>query len=235
MAQALYREWFVRFRLPGHEDARMVDSTLGSIPEGWEVAPLRSMVPPVRAGVDPARHPDEQFAHYSIPAFDEGQMPVTELGEAIKSNKFVVPSGCVLVSKINPRIPRVWLPWLDHPERGIASTEFLVLCPKSQYSQQYLYSLCRSDAFVKDLAGRAMGTSTSHQRVRPDDFLNLNAVCPPPQVVRGFTVLADPMFQEVHRLRQRNVNLLHTRDLLLPKLVSGAVDVEALDIDVEYD
>ena len=53
MAQLLYREWFVRFRFPGHEDARMVESALGEIPEGWEVNTVRDVSSYLGRGISP--------------------------------------------------------------------------------------------------------------------------------------------------------------------------------------
>jgi type I restriction enzyme S subunit len=71
MAQAIYREWFVHFRYPGHEDAALVDSSLGPIPEGWHVKPLGTLATLDRTSIQPSRSPDEAFHHYSIPAFDK--------------------------------------------------------------------------------------------------------------------------------------------------------------------
>ena len=76
MAQALYREWFVRFRYPGHEGVRMVESAVGLAPAGWEVRPLSDIAEIHRDNINPGQFPDETFAHFSIPAYDEGYMPV---------------------------------------------------------------------------------------------------------------------------------------------------------------
>ena len=91
----------------------------------WEVKRLGEVATLHRLNVVPASWPSQTFVHFSLPAFDAGKAPVVELGSAIGSNKFRVPQGAVLVSKLNPRIPRVWAPD-DIPEESIASTEFLV-------------------------------------------------------------------------------------------------------------
>lgn len=67
-----------------------------------------------RGSLNPAESPDEIFDHYSIPAFDDGGRPRPEAGASIRSAKFRVPEGAVLLSKLNPRIPRVWLPGHQH-------------------------------------------------------------------------------------------------------------------------
>lgn len=94
MARAIYREWFVEFRYPGHEDVSMVDSELGLIPEEWIVAELRTVATLIRNSSSPAKNPNTRYAHYSIPAFDAAQMPVMELGRDIRSTKYIIDDGC---------------------------------------------------------------------------------------------------------------------------------------------
>src|SRR6266566_684474 len=230
MAQSLYREWFVHFRFPGHEKKRMVESALGMIPEGWELKSFSEVVVLSREGINPDKYQEDIFEHYSIPAFDSGCMPTMNLGEEIKSNKFLVPEGSVLLSKINPRIPRIWLPMFISTERAVASTEFLVLIPKRPYSREFLFSTCRSSSFIDRFISRAGGTSTSHQRVKPEDLMSLLIVWPEKTILSTFTYSMIPMFQSIHNLRLKNENLRRTRDFLLPKLISGEVDVEGLEI-----
>jgi type I restriction enzyme S subunit len=232
MAGALYREWFVHFRFPGHEKAKKVDSALGRIPAGWEVKRLAEVATLSREGINPGDFEDEVFAHFSIPAFDKGCMPALEEGRTIKSNKFMVTEAAVLLSKLNPRIPRVWMPMLDGASRAVASTEFLLLTPQPHFTREMLFSLCKSAEFLAEFTGRSVGTSTSHQRVKPDDVLKMEVVSPPEIVVNRFTGSAALMLGLAHTLRVKNANLRRTRDLLLPKLISGEVDVTDLDIDV---
>jgi type I restriction enzyme S subunit len=232
MAQAIYHEWFVNFRFPGHEGVRMVESELGPVPEGWEIVPFSMITKIERNGINPSQFGDETFAHYSIPAFDSGRMPFREKGMTIKSNKYLVLKESVLLSKLNPRIPRVWLPALEREHRGIASTEFLILIPKEPITRIFLFSLCSSQGFLGELENLASGTSTSHQRVKPDALLNLSVVLPPKSQVDGFSIIAAPTFNSARNLRHKNAYLRQTRDLLLPRLVSGELDVSELDIDI---
>lgn len=230
MAQALYREWFVHFRFPGHAQVKRVASPLGPIPQGWESGSFSDIAEIARSGINPSQYPDEKFWHYSIPAFDAGCMPLLEPGDSILSNKFLLETDCVLLSKLNPRIPRVWLPRLEPTHRAIASTEFLALLPRSGFTLPYVFCLCCSDEFRGAFVGRALGTSTSHQRVKPDDLFQLPVVLPTPGTVAMFTEQVEPMLALVHNLRRKIVTLRRTRDLLLPKLMSGALDVSKLDI-----
>lgn len=108
MARAIYREWFVHFRYPGHESVPLVDSPLGPIPAGWRVRRPGDIADLHRTNVQPKRTPDEHFDHFSIPAFDEGKLPSAEEGSTIRSGKYLVSGPAVMVSKLNPRIERTW-------------------------------------------------------------------------------------------------------------------------------
>ena len=232
MARAIYREWFVEFRFPGHEQVPMVESELGLIPQGWKFVKISDIVDLLRKGIIPSKFPEEFFAHFSIPAFDSGCMPAFDSGNTIKSNKYLVTENCVLVSKLNPNIPRVWFPFLNTEHRAIASTEFLILIPKPPVDCVFLFNLFRSTEFSGKLAVRALGTSRSHQRVSPIDFLNLSVLIPTQSLSNDFHGKVSPIMNICNILRLKNINLRQARDLLLPKLVSGEIDVSELDIDI---
>ena len=231
MAQTLYREWFVHFRFPGHESVPMVESPLGPIPQGWEVVKYSDIVDLSRKGINPSKFPEEIFAHFSIPAFDSDCMPTLDIGNSIRSSKYLITEECVLVSKLNPRIPRVWFPFLNKEHRAISSTEFLTLKPKLPVDCVFLFNLCRSPEFSAELAVRAIGTSGSHQRVKPNDFLSMSVLVPTEFLLNSFRDKVMPMLNICNTLRLKNTNLQKKRDLLLPKLISGEIDVSQLDID----
>jgi type I restriction enzyme, S subunit len=224
MVQAIYREWFVNLRFPGHGEVELVESELGPVPTGWQLSSLETAADFIRAPVDPQQYREEQFAHFSIPAFDDGQQPAIDLGEAIKSNKYGVPPDVILLSKLNPRIPRVWLPRIPEGIRAVCSTEFMVLKPKG-VSKPFLFALISSEGVVGRLVARAGGTSTSHQRVKPDDIMKLTVLLPDRKIIQAYTECVDPLFSLIGALRQRNVILRQTRDLVLPKLISGDIDL----------
>jgi len=228
MARALYREWFVHFRYPGHKSVPLVPSPLGDIPMGWEGV-IGNIASIERTGIDPFAFPDEQFEHFSIPAFDDGRMPAVELGDSIRSNKYCIDQRCVLLSKLNPRIPRVWLPSPTGTRRAITSTEFLVLKPNAGFSREFIYAKCCSEEFASQIASQAIGTSTSHQRVRPENVLAMPSTVPERAIVEAFTELVAPLLSLSEQLRSKSQTLRRTRDLLLPRLLSGQIDVAALD------
>lgn len=218
--RALFREWFTDFRFPGHETVPFVTSVLGNIPEGWD-GHFRDIVTIERDSLSPVDFPDELFEHYSIPAFDDGRQPVVEPGEAILSTKHYTDASMVLLSKLNPRIPRIWLPQPSGSFRAITSTEFLALKPAPGISREFVYAKCSSQAFSAQFGGLAIGTSTSHQRVTPDNLLALPCVVPNRETIGLFTARTAPVLALGQQLRSIVQNLRRTRDLLLPRLLSG--------------
>lgn len=242
LARALFQSWFVDFdpvrakaegRQPAGMDAataalfpeRFEDSALGEVPQGWDIGQLSEIAELTKETVNPLQAPTVMFDHYSIPAFDEGRIPTRELGSAIKSNKFVVPNGAVLLSKLNPNTPRVWLPAPATQYPPISSTEFLPFLPTEPGSREYLYGLFTSGAFVTTLASMVTGTSGSHQRVKPEHLLNLDVVKPPISIVEAFTQITQPLHAKIAANRQEGQTLAELRDTLLPKLMSGEVRV----------
>ena len=233
MAKAIYREWFVEFRFPGHENVKMVESELGLIPQGWQIVKLSDIVELTRKGITPSKFPKETFAHFSIPAFDNGGLPTLDAGDSIKSSKYVVPPDCVLMSKLNPQIPRVWLPFINTVHRPIASTEFLIIKPKSRVDCVHLFHLFQSLEFSREFSVQRLGTSRSHQRVSSEGFLGMPVLLPNKSFLNEFQEKVNPIVNLCNTLRLKNTNLRQTRDVLLPKLISGEFDVSDLDIGAD--
>lgn len=173
--------------------------------------------------LDPQKIDHQQVLHYSIPAFDSGYVDY-EMSSNIRSSKFCISSPCVLVSKLNPRTPRVWsIPRLDTAHYSLASTEFVVLEPVG-CSQGQLYAALSQRSLFSDLQCLASGTSNSHQRIKPSDLLD--ALVPDVRTLSsGDIALVDGLNQLMDQLDRENQTLAHTRDELLPLLMSGKIGV----------
>jgi len=173
------------------------------------------------------------FAHYSIPAFDNGRTPSHEAGSAIQSTKFVVPEEVVLLSKLNPETPRVWLPYRDSSLPAVCSTEFLVCQARAPARPAYLYCLFGDRDFQGEFGGRVTGTSKSHQRVRPQDLKSIRVVVPDREVVGAFVNRVQPWFELVESAWRESKTLLALRETLATKLLSGELRVREAEKLVE--
>ena len=244
MARALFQSWFVDFdpvraKLDGRKPIgldettaalfpdKFQDSTLGHIPKGWTVGKVSDLATLNRGAVNPGDFPAETFDHFSLPSFDNGRTPKLELGSGIMSNKFTVTQNSVLLSKLNPHIPRIWLPDLHASRRSVCSTEFMVACSKPGVSREYLFSLFTSSAFASVYGTLVTGTTGSHQRIRPESVLDMTTVVSPPALIRAFTDIAKPMFDRINRNTEQSRTLATLRDTLLPKLLSGELSMTA--------
>lgn len=243
LARSIFRAWFVGFEPVKAKAAgatafpsmpqpvfdalptTFTDSPIGPVPEGWAVGVIKDLAALSKTQIKPQETQTAIFDHFSIPAFDAGMRAVVESGSAIKSNKFLVVEGCILLSKLNPRIPRVWLPPPPCGRQQIASTEFLVFVPRSPFDRHYLYCQFKQSAFCEGLAQDASGTSNSHQRVRPDDLLGKEVILSPTTVRMGFGGIADALFALAATNHCESSTLANLRDYLIPKLLSGDVRV----------
>lgn len=249
MAQAIFKSWFVDFdpvraKAEGRPTGlpkpvadlfpdSFQDSELGKIPKGWRVGKMGDLATLNRGAVNPGDFPTETFDHFSLPAFDEGRTPKIELGSAIMSNKFTVMPNSVLLSKLNPHIPRIWLPDLHATRRSVCSTEFMVACSKPGVSREYLFSLFTSSTFASIYGTLVTGTTGSHQRIKPQSVLDMKIVIPLAALVRAFTDSAKPMFDRINRNTEQSRTLAALRDTLLPKLLSGEIRVGDAEKTIE--
>lgn len=243
IARAIFKSWFVDFdpvrakaagKQPIGMDAETAalfpdsfeDSELGEIPRGWRAGKVQDIATIAKQSINPLKYPNETFEHYSIPAFDEGKVPKTEAGIQIKSNKSIVSSDSILVSKLNPNTPRVWFPKVGTEYRSICSTEFFVTQPLDMISREFLYLLFSSEIFMRDFSTKVTGTSGSHQRVQPESLLETRIVIPEESIMNQFTRMARSILAHQSKSREQSHTLVTLRDILLPKLISGEVQLE---------
>lgn len=257
MAQAIFHDWFVDFgpvrrKLAGETDpfanmggltpeparaaelATRFPAAFGEDgqPQGWELATLADLAVHCKGSINPLAYQGVEFEHYSLPAFDSGQEPAIHRGADIKSNKTPVPEGAVLLSKLNPEIPRIWLPNPPSGRQQIASTEFLIFQPLPGVGRGLIYCLFRDPTVRQILAGMVTGTSKSHQRISPPALMKTPFLIGSGEAFGAFGEFAEPLLQRVLSLRAENRTLAETRDYLLPRLMSGAVRVgDALTVE----
>ena len=166
---------------------------------------------------------DGRVAHYSLPAFDAGALPEIVDRETIKSSKFVLLVPAVLISKLNPRFPRIWDVNALPADMALASTEFLVLEPECVSTSELWASLSQPEVLV-DMRGMVAGTSGSHQRVKPADVMQLR-IADPRTLPQEVSAQIRHLGLLVSAVRAESAQLVKTRDELLPLLMSGKVHV----------
>lgn len=162
-------------------------------------------------------------AHYSFTAFDKGVRPIRVDAKTIKSTKFLLTEPCVLFSKLNPRIPRIWNVVGLAAEKALASSEFVVLRPIDVDTSALWAALGQPDVLAS-IQQLVAGMTGSRQRIQPRDLLRV-----PVRDVRrlspGSARTIASLGAVCERGRAESAALSAVRETLLPLLVSSAVRV----------
>lgn len=194
--------------------------------EGWGEAELGELFRLATEGCMPAALPDEEFVHHSLPAFDDLGGPVRQIGREIESNKTAIRRPCVMVSKLNPRIPRVSLVE-DVPagERHCASTEFMVYEPLSdQLDLRFFMRLLSAPAYHMRLNAVATGTTNSHVRVRPSETLTWAVPVPPAAEQRHIADILDAIDAAIRSTERLIAKLEAMKDGVVHDVLTRGVD-----------
>ena len=230
MARALYREWFVHFRFPGHESVPRVPSPLGEIPQGWEVRPFGEIYN-TSSGGTPSRKRPEYFDGGSIDwvksqeLLDKFILSTEEriTPDAIaNSSAKVFPPNTVLVALYGATIGMLAI------ISGEAATNqacCAVLPKSSAYGREFAFLTLLTNR--ERIIGLRLGAA--QQNISQVLLRNFECIKPPTKIATQFAEHVSPLFDGILNLQRQIQNLRRTRDLLLPRLLSGQIDVEALD------
>ena len=227
MAQTIYREWFVNFRFPGHQKVRMVNSPLGKIPEGWEAATLETLCKEVRRSVQPNKI-EPTTPYFGLEHLPRKSIALAEWGYAgdVQSTKLAFLKGEILFGKIRPYFHKVGVAPVD----GVCSSDAIVIVPKNAEVFGIVLSCVSSEAFVAHATKTSQGTKMP--RANWDVLLKYCVAMPPRKLLEHFNSLITDIILQIQNMVFRSRNLRQNRDLLLPKLISGEVDVSELDIEM---
>lgn len=230
MAQMIYREWFVHFRFPGHEKVKMVDSPLGKIPEGWEVSKIENLYNTASGGT-PSRKIDAYF-NGSINWIKTQELQdgfvfetdekITETGLQNSSAK-VFPMNSVIIAMYGATIGKLGI-LAEQASTNQACCALLQKHKAFGHAYGFLTLLERR----KDIIGLRMGAA--QQNISQVVIKNFQILSPSEQILEDFNNIVNPMFDLIRDLQRKNQNLRRTRDLLLPKLISGEVEVEDIEV-----
>jgi len=235
MAQSLYREWFVHFRFPGHEKKRLVESALGLIPEGWEVKAIGEVVETLGGGTPSTSNfeywRDGGVVWYSPSDLTSaGTMFITDSAKKItalglqKSSARMFPAYSVMMTS------RATIGVVAINTKSACTNQGFITCvPNETLSAYQIYFwLAENKEKIISLASGA-----TFKEINRATFRKLSIAVPGATTSRRFNEMLVPICKQIENLIVRNANLRKTRDLLLPKLISGEVDVERLEVDTK--
>ena len=200
-----------------------------NLPFDWRIVTLGEVATISNKSFNPLKEAERLLEHYSIPAFDEARFPVFEPSTSIKSNKFIIDASCFMISKLNPTTKRVWKPYCI-TENAVCSTEFIVYKAKDQAITDFLYSVIDSSSFTDFMCSHVTGSTGSRQRTTPSDTLTYELVLPSDDELAEFQSVVSPMYAQMRINAIENDRLKRLRDSLLPKLMSGEIDVSTIQL-----
>ncbi|HTV40483.1 MAG TPA: restriction endonuclease subunit S [Candidatus Sulfotelmatobacter sp.] len=225
MARLLYREWFVHFRFPGYENVPRVASRLGETPKGWEIKRVAECVQ-INPRITVLRNGEKPFVPMGCLSNDS--MLITDIESRQSNSGAKFQNGDTLFARITPCLENgktgfvQFLP--DSDAIAFGSTEFIVLRSRT-LTPEFVYLLARSDEF-RGNAITSMSGASGRQRVQEKCFDTFFIVHPPGDLLDQFSAFVAPSFRLIHQLYLEIQNIRQTRDLLLPRLLSGQLQPE---------
>ena len=217
-AQAIFKSWFVDF-----------EPFNGEMPHDWIASRLGDIASIKTNIFSPVKNPDAQLEHYSIPAYDEQKYPVFESAAGVKSNKYILSKNSVMISKLNPDTKRVWRP-MCLSELAVSSTEFIIFEAFNPAYRDFVFSIIDSAAFSDWMCAHTTGSTNSRQRTAPSTTLEFQVALPDEKAITDFCAVVTPMYDTIASNICENQKLAQLRDSILPKLMSGELDVSAIDL-----
>jgi len=231
MARALYREWFVHFRFPGHAKHPRVASSLGDIPQGWEVTTLGNVVSMITKGTTPTtlgrQYQTEGFNFIKAESIeDSGALLESkfakidlETHELLRRSQLCANDILFSIAGVIGRVsivPNRVLPANTNQALAVIRCSTLFLVP-------YLYMTLRDEQFRNYSFGRIVQTAQAN--VSLTDLRTAPLVLPPSGLLSKFNAFTEPLMAHIQALSEQIQNLRRTRDLLLPRLLSGQLEI----------
>lgn len=240
MAQCIYNEWFIHFRFPGYENIKIVDSPMGKLPEGWEIKHVGDISKIYRGK-----------SYKSSELCEEGGLPFINLkcidrgggfridgikryngqykeSQTVKTNDIIIAVTDMtqerrLVAHV-ARIPGV----ID--DKAVISMDLVKIEPIFNVKKEYFYGMFRFSDFSNHVKNFANGANVLH--LNPEKIEDFEFILPPKDLRDKYSDIFCSILSLCDNLNLKNSILSDTRDLLLPKLISGEIDVSDLSIDM---
>ena len=245
MAQKIYKEWFVDFKFPGHETTTFKDSPLGKIPNDWEVGKLQDIVEFFNGyafkSKELLKHPQKN----SLSVFKQGH--INRGGgfnysgtkswfpreKSIELKKYILKKGDLLMAMTDMKnnvaiLGNTAIMPMDN-SYILNQRVGLLRCKNNlNISYPYVYMVTNSEPFLLNLRSRA--NSGVQVNLSTEQIKLSKLIIPASHINKLFNELITPIFEQIFLINKKNENLKQTRDILLPRLISGEINVENMEV-----
>jgi type I restriction enzyme S subunit len=232
MAEEIYKEWFVRLRFPNYENTEFVDG----LPKGWENGKVEDFFK-TSSGGTPSRQKESEYYGGAIDWIKTGELKdtfiqeseekITEIGLKNSSAK-LFPPNTLLMAMYGVNIGQLGI----SVKASSANQAVCVFTPIHQNRYSLFYSFFFFKSIRTQLFNMSMGAA--QQNLSQEIIKRINFTQPTADLLNSFNKIQEPLFEEIKLLQQKNQLLQQTRDLLLPRLISGKLSVEGLAEAKEY-
>lgn len=239
MAQKIYKEWFVDFKFPGHETTTFKDSPLGKIPNDWEVKKVVELSTLSKGkSYKSSELVDKKdglpFLNLKCVERDGGfkREGLKWFCGKYNDNHVVLPEDIIMAvtdmtqeRKLVARPARIPHNWY---KKYIMSMDLVKLVANNDINKTYLYSLLKYSNFSDEVKNHANGVNVLH--LNPQNIEQFELVVASEPLRNNFGEFAKRIFNQIDVLYLKNENLKQTRDILLPRLISGEINVENMEV-----
>ena len=223
IAQNLFKEWFVDFG--PFKNGKFVDSELGPIPEGWRVGRIADI-----AGAN-RRYVPKHWSYYNY--LDTGNISSNKICSYQRfDNSDDLPSRAkrgvtdcnIIYSTVRPDQRHFGL-ILSPIENMVVSTGFAVIEPNYSGYSYYIYSILSQGNTIDLFQSIAEQSTSTYPSIKTEDILNLQILIPADSILTQYAKISSSFYSKIEENNQENQRLATLRDTLLPKLMSGEIDV----------
>ncbi|ELK47880.1 restriction endonuclease subunit S [Halobacillus sp. BAB-2008] len=238
IAQSLFKHWFIDFEFPNEDGVpyrfsgrEMVESELGLIPEGWEVGAASNLF---EFSPKTSLKKGGNAPYVEMKNLKSSAMINDWTNKEFKGSGSKFLNGDTLLARITPCLENGkigYVNFLKPNQVGWGSTEFITIRSKSHVSPVFTYYFASQPHF-KSYAIMNMNGSSGRQRVKAETLAQYQMALPPSYLINNYTDLVEPIMDKMRIIRDENNNLKAMRDILLPKLISGEIDLCEVKKDV---
>lgn len=216
-ARLIYREWFVHFRFPGHERVKITNG----LPTGWDKLPLSSLCDDIREQIEPSEI-EATTPYIGLEHMPRRSISLNDWGLAsdVTSSKFKFQAGDILFGKIRPYFHKVGIAFVS----GITSSDAIVIRTKTILHHPFVLGLVSSDEFVS-IASKTVREGSKMPRADWKFLKTQEVIVPSQPILEQFNGIAVPIFEQLKTLSLDNRQLAQARDILLPRLMNGTIEI----------
>lgn len=232
MAKLVYEEWFIKFRFPGHENVKMVSSELGEIPEGWKIRSIEEITTLIKRGVSPKYEESSNEIVINQKCIRNFRLSLEESRRHISKvppEKNLIKGDVLINSTGVGTLGRVTQVLEDLPNCTVDSHVTIVRPERDLDLNFFGLQIFRLQNYFES-QGRG---ATGQAELGRDTIQETKVIIAPKEIQDHFSNRIDSLRNLAMKLDKKNQNLRKTRDLLLPKLISGEIDVSDLDIRIK--